>query len=452
MKALLFPVLALLLAASLARGEEGEPAVTPDLDFYEARVAPIVSGNCAECHADPRKRLGRHFLRPRRGLAVSDKDHERNYRTILGLLVPGNPAASTWLLKALGPTQGGVEHGGGARIRFDSLEYAAMVDFINGVTLRAATTTPSTPPPLPEVGAEGLTFGVDDLALAGDASVDPGDGVRRWIGAGPQGGTATAGFRLPVDGTWLVELEVVGPGSGVTWHVDRGAARTVADAPAGLTRVGSPVLLDGLSPLEHVAGRLALGEQRVRMSGTHGAPSAFLVPEEIDHTRVEATVRLPEEADGGDDALLLFDMADLDNGKFAGLVDGGRRFAMGLLEGGVPRVITTVQAPAPREAGVRRLEVALLEGVVVGRLDGKPIAFLHLDRHLGTRPGRFGVRTHGALEVESVAAYERFEVHRTAFGEASAIRLAAGAHALEIGLPPGAPGLVSAIIRPLGPQ
>ena len=449
MKARLGPVLVLLLAVPLAGAQEGGPDVTPDFDFYQARVAPIVHGNCAECHADPLKRLGRHFLRPRQGRPVGEKDHERNYGTILRLLVPGNPAGSLWLLKALGPTQGGVEHGGGARIRFDSLEYASMVDFINGVTLEAATTTPSAPPPPPEIGDDGRTFGVDDLALEGDAAVDPGDGVRRWIHAGAAGGAASATFALPVDGTWFVELEVVGPGAGVTWRVDRGLERAVAAAPAGLARVGSPVLLDGTAPVEARTGRLALHEQRVALTGTHGAPSAFLVPEEIDHTRIEASVRLPDEVDGGDDALLLFDMEDLHNGKFAGLVDGGRRFAMGLLEGGVPRVLTTTPAPAPRVAGPRRLAVDLLEGVAVGRLDGKAVAFLHLDRHLHDRPGRFGVHTHGTLEVESVAAYERFEVHRTAFREASALRLPAGRHTLRIHLPPGAPGLVSAILRPL---
>ena len=438
----------LLLVLPVARAEE-TPSVTPDLDFYKERVAPIVHGNCAECHADPRKRLGRHFVRPRQGLAVSDRDHERNYRTILRLLVPGNPAGSTWLLKALGTTQGGVEHGGNARIRFDSLEYAAMVDFINGVKLTAPTATPSGPPPVPEVGAEGLTLGVDDLALEGDASVDPGDGVRRWIDAGAAGGAASARFRLPVDGTWLVELDVVGPGTGTTWRIDGGSVRGVAPAGPGLARVGSPVLLDGIAPVAARSGRPVLRDGRVALAGAHGAPSAFVLPEEVRHTRVEATVRLPAEEDGGDDALLLFDMEDLHNGKFAGLVDGGRRFAMGLLEGGTPRVITTAPAAPPREPGPRRLEVVLLEGVAVGRLDGRAITFLHLDRHLRDRAGRFGVRTHGALEVESVAAFERFEVHRAAFREASAVRLAAGTHALRIALPPGAPGLVSAIIRPL---
>ena len=124
---------------------------------------------------------------------------------------------------------------------------------------------------------------------------------------------------------------------------------------------------------------------------------------------------------------------------------------MGVLEGGTPRVVTThpVAERPGGETGPRRLEVALLDGVAVGRLDGRAVAFLHLDRHLRNRPGRFGVRTHGALEVESVAAYERFEVHRTAFREASSVRLAAGTHTLRIGLPPGAPGLVSVIIQPL---
>lgn len=448
MKLALPTLLLLLLAPPLARAED-EAAPKPDFEFYEARIAPIVHGNCAECHADPRKRLGRHFLRPRQGLAVSERDHERNYRTILGLLVPGDPSRSLWLLKALGPTQGGVEHGGGARIRFDSLEYASMVDFINGVKLAAATATPSGPPPPPEIGEEGHRFGVDDLAREGDATIEAGEGTRRWIDAGKGGGAATARFRLPVDGTWLVELEVVGPGAGASWRVDRSTERPVRPAPAGLARVGSPVLLDGRAPVEASRGRGALRDGHVALAGTTAAPSGFLVPAAVDHTRVEATVRLPAEVDGGDDAWLLFDMDDLDNGKFAGLVDGGRRFAMGLLEGGTPRVLVTEPAPAPREPGTRRLEVALLEGVAVGRLDGRPIAFLHLDEHLHRRPGRFGILTHGTLEVESLAAFERFEVHRTAFGEASAIRLGAGLHVLGIQLPPGAPGLVAAIVRPL---
>jgi hypothetical protein len=140
---------AVALGTSPGAGADDPP--TPDFEFYKEKVSPIVHETCAQCHANPRKRLGKHFLRPVFGRTVRERDHRSNYETILGLIEPGNPAGSLWLLKPLGPGQGGVTHRGGVQVRLDSLEYGAMVDFINGAKLDAqAFQVPRTQPGQPD--------------------------------------------------------------------------------------------------------------------------------------------------------------------------------------------------------------------------------------------------------------------------------------------------------------
>lgn len=85
------------------------------------------------------------------------------------------------------------------------------------------------------------------------------------------------------------------------------------------------------------------------------------------------------------------------------------------------------------------MRVDLFVGVAVGRLDGQPLAFLHLDRHLGQ--GAFGVRTHGVLEVLRLEALDQFPVHRAAFGSGPILRLPAGVHTLGVELPLGGAAL-----------
>ena len=140
--------------------DEEAAGVQLDFEFYRQRVAPVVHSVCAPCHANPRKRLGKHFLRPSVGRRVKDRDHKRNFETIAKFIEPGNPAASVWLLKPLGPRQGGVTHEGGQRINMNSVEYGFMVDFINGATVPP----PSFRPPETETGQPDFLFYVSHIA------------------------------------------------------------------------------------------------------------------------------------------------------------------------------------------------------------------------------------------------------------------------------------------------
>lgn len=127
--------LGLGLAAHLPARAEGETG--PDYEFFKERVWPQLQQLCAQCHADPRKRarMGRFFLRPLPGRSVRERHHEDNFEEVLKFVEPGNPAASTLLLKAIGPDRGGVTHEGGVIFGENDVAYGAIIDFINGTTL-----------------------------------------------------------------------------------------------------------------------------------------------------------------------------------------------------------------------------------------------------------------------------------------------------------------------------
>ena len=74
--------------------------------------------------------------------------------------------------------------------------------------------------------------------------------------------------------------------------------------------------------------------------------------------------------------------------------------------------------------------------MAVGSLDGKPLVFMNLDKHLGR--GRFGVLTHGLTEVHAVAALEEYEVYKVRFRSAPVVHLPRGPLRLWVELPPGA--------------
>jgi hypothetical protein len=95
--------------------------------------------------------------------------------------------------------------------------------------------------------------------------------------------------------------------------------------------------------------------------------------------------------------------------------------------------------PAADGATSRTVRVDYLEGVAVGRLDGRPLAFLHLDRHLGQ--GRFGALTHGVAEVESLAAIDQFPIHTAKFATGPILHVPAGVHTLWVELPQGGAAL-----------
>jgi hypothetical protein len=549
---------ALLPRPHPARAADEAPG-GPDYEFFKQFVAPVLAENCAECHANPRKRLGKYFLKPMQGRTVREAHHRDNYETILKLIEPGNPSGSLWLLKPLGPGQGGVTHKGGQRIGLDSREYGAMVDFIQGkrVVERAFQPPPSEPgqpdfaffvariaPTLASVCAEchagkgqgklalrtaaegtelaledhyanyqvalglvdvkapersrflrkplsvadgGLPHRGGDLLRSGDPNhqnwlafargergpelprrtapagppvleaalsleaetldldaglevkSDPVAPERKWVVAGAEAARLRVRVRVPEAGDYEVQLDVLGGRGPIALALD-GAAPALVDAPeAGRARVGPRFLLDGARALKSARGDLHVEQGRLWLDGRSGEAS-FLAAGELDHRAVEVEVALPSEEDGGEDAFLLFDMRDADNGKLLGLVDGGRRLVMGLLEGGVPRLLSSARTfAADSEGAARRLRVEFVEGVAVGRLDGQPLAYLHLDRHLGQ--GRFGVASHGVVEVRRLEAIDQFPVHKVAFAEGPILHLSAGVHVLELELPARGVGL-----------
>lgn len=565
-RALQLAGLALLVAAgSLWRAAlaEDPPTTGPDYGFYKQFVAPIVAEHCASCHANPRKRLGKHLLKPAPGRTLRESHQRDNFTTLLGLVEPGNPSQSLWLLKALGPDQGGVTHEGGQRIRLGSAEYGAMVDWIQGKRLEPrAFQPPPTPegepdfafylvriaPTLAQVCAEchagkgqgklalrtaarGAELSLEDqyanyrtvlglvdrkrpersrfltkpLAVA-DGGVPhkggdrirkddpnhvnwlaflraergpslPGSGARditgpllleatlriegesmqregevleqadavkveqRWVVAGAAGGRVRATVRVPEAGDYALALEAVGGEGPLALRLD---GRALAGIEVGLLdgergTLAPRFLLDGHAALRSPRGALWREDGGLVLDG-RGGETSFLAAGEVDHRAVEAEVLLPPEDEGGDDAWLLFDMADADNGKLLGLVDGGRRVVMGLLEGGVPRIVSSAKALRPSEEGApRRLRVDFIEGVAVGRLDLQPLVFMRLDQHLGQ--GAFGFASHGVARLRRLEAIDQFPVHKVAFGEGPILRLPAGVHVLELELPPGGAGL-----------
>lgn len=554
------PALA-VLALAPGRARAADPVV-PDYDFYKANVAPVVEQVCAECHSNPRKRLGKYFVRPQQGRTVRESHHRANYETILGLLEPGNPAASLWLLKPLGPGQGGVTHKGGVKVNTNSREYGAMVDFIQGkkletrefrppptvagqpdfafyhariapvlalvcaechggkgqgrMVLKTAArgvrltlaehyanfqtvvglSTPGKPlasrfllkplavadgglphkggdrfrkgdpnyanwtsflggevgPPIPREGAEGgpllleAALTVEAEAMERDAGLEeqsePVAPEKRWVVGATKSGRVWQAVRVPEAGDYAVRLDVRGGAGPIGFGLDEQAPIYVEVPATGAAEVGPAFLLDGKAALREARGDLTLADGRLRLDG-RGGEASFLSPAEKDHTGVEATFRIGGEEDGGDDALLLFDMSDGANGKVAGLVDGGRRFVMGVMEGGVLRMLATAKAfpqePSAPGAPGRKVRVDYVEGVAIGRLDGQPLAFLHLDRHLGQ--GRFGALAHGVAEVEGLAAIEQFPVHRVTFGVGPILHVPAGVHTLWVELPQGGAAL-----------
>ena len=166
---------------------------------------------------------------------------------------------------------------------------------------------------------------------------------------------ATRGLRLRFDGGEPLDVEVLGEGA-----ID----------------VTPRIPLDGGKPLDARLGRLAVVGDAVAMDGREGT-ARFLAPVDVAHAKIEATVAIPgPDEPGRDDAWLLFDCLDQENGKFFGLVDGGRKFVMGVLEGGRPRILASKPVPEGTVLDAKtpvRLGVAILDGVAVGRFEGKAV-------------------------------------------------------------------------------
>ena len=413
----------------------------PDFLFFYKRIEPVLLGVCAECHAGRGK--GRHrLITHERGEPFPIEDHYANFTMVQKLLKPGEPERSRFLQKPLAAADGGIKHRGGDRIRKGTANYENWVLFING----------EKGPPLPTAGeqvvptltAEGLVIQAEDFHFEGDLEDTEMKGAEEYYVAQPgeSGGRLTTDLRVLDAGPYELTFRLARGTSAVRWGFEGGAAHTLAipteeeQDEHGFAVVGPTNLLDGSAPLEDARGGLALSDGVLHMDGRK-EEAAWLSPSRVRHTGVSTKVVCADEEDGGDDALLLFDMQDSRNGKFVGLTDGGRRFVIGLLEAGRMRVTQAVKArepPADRRELPREIKVEFFGEVAVGSLDARPLVFMNLSGVLGR--GRFGVMTHGITEVHAAAALEEYEVYNVKLRTGPVVHLPAGRLRLWVELPP----------------
>ena len=428
----------------------------PDLGFFAARVEPVLLGVCSQCHAGAGK--GQFALIVHTGgTRFPLADHQKNFDTVLKLLVPGKPDQSKFLLKPLAERDGGVKHGGGDRISKGDPNYQSWVDFINGVKGPPPPSDVNPEDSLPSVSDKGLTLEIEEGKLSGDAAAAPIEGATgKCVAPGAAGGRVALRFRAGRRGDYTLAFRALAAPRGFRVRVDGGEFLDVAPPKEGWAEVGPVLPLDEGKPLDGRLGRLTV----VPATGAGGAEGAviqmdgregmarWLSPADLPHARLEATVTIPgDDLPGRDDAWLLFDCLDRENGKFFGLVDGGRKLAMGVIEGGRPRILKT--APAPAGIGGDKpftLAVDLLDGLAVGRLDGKPAVGVNFDRGLGA--ARFGFLTHGIASVASLVARRGTEeVHRAKFSSGGVLHLVKGTHSLEIELLPQGAALDTVLVK-----
>lgn len=422
----------------------------PDFGYFVARVEPVLLGVCAQCHAAPGK--GQFSLVVRApGVRLTTADHRANFETVLRLLTPGKPERSPFLLKPLAERDGGAKHQGGDRISKGDANHTAWTEFINGVKGPPPPEDAAPEEALPAIGDQGLVLQVETGTIRGDATfstVEGATGTAAVPGAG--GGRVALRFRASRRSDYALMLRA-GPGfRGARVRVNGGDPLDVPASPAGFTEVSPVVPLDGGRPLDGRAGKLTLEGEALAMDGREGT-ARFLSPADLAHTRVTAVVSVPgADETGRDDAWLLFDCLDHQNGKFFGLSDGGRRVVMGVVEGGRPRIVKSAAAPVVGGATPVRLTVDLVDGLAVGRVDDKPLVFVNFDRELGA--ARFGFQTHGLATVRELAASMRTdEVHRAKFSTGAVFSLTRGPHALEIELlPQGAP-IDAVVVKEVAP-
>lgn len=452
---LVLPLLALALAT--ARGDE--PArkrkVKLDLGYYEVHITPIVQGICAECHADPTRSLGRYRLKPPLGEEIKARHVRQNFKIASRLVKPGRPDRSFWILKPLAPHQGGLEHGGGQRIVKGSAEHRAMVAFVNGATYEPPAAPAPEPPRPPPIVVHALTgrilsrFEADAFAREGDVVEGADEDGVPVLRAGEGGGTAVLHVEADAERQYGLELIVRGPGKGYGWRLDDRPWHALAEVAGGEHQVGSDVVYDGSGPVRGPTGRLRIADGGLVMRGAVPSPASWQASVQPAFDALETAVRLPPTDAGRQDALLLFGMADADDGYFVGLLDGCTTFAVGRLDEGRPVVHASVRTPDTASKAVRRLGIRRTDDGVRGLLDGEAAVFLRVVGRLDGRP--FGLLTRGALTVERFTARADGApepVYEARFEARPAVRIPAGRHVIRVALPAGAPALRSLILEP----
>ena len=425
----------------------------PDLGYFMARVEPVLLGVCAQCHAGAgRGQLA--IITHVGGTRFPLADHRKNYDTVVKLLMPGHPEQSKFLLKPLAERDGGVKHQGGDRITKGDANYVAWTEFINGTK---GPPPPEDPPPeveLPTVSEKGLEFEAEAMQISGDAAVAPMDGARGGkdgkgsvVAPGPGGGRLTASFRTARGGDYALTLRMTGgTARGVRVRVDGGEPVDVDAPKEGFGEVSPLLPLDNGKPLDGRAGRLTIEGDAIKMDGRQGM-ARFLSPADLAHKKIEVKIAIPAGDDPArDDAWLLFDCLNQENGKFFGLADAGKKVVMGVIESNRPRVVKSIATPSG--APCEKLSVELIDGVAVGRLDGKPVLFVNFDRNLGA--ARFGFMTHGVATVSDLTAWHGAEeVHRMHPSMGGVFHLRRSNHSLEVELLSGGSALDVVTVKEL---
>ena len=428
-------------------------AGAPDFLFFYKRIEPVLLTVCAECHQGRGK--GRFKLITRdRGEEFSLEDHYENFQTVMKLVRPGEPLKSRFFTKPLALADGGIKHRGGDRILKDTANYENWILFING----------ERGPPIPTEGEkqvpvltnEGLVIQAEDFVFEGDVEDAEVKGAEEFYVAKPgkEGGRIHIDMRVADAGAYLLDVRFK-PGTEPLRLGFAGIEPWTLGIPPeedrvehGFAYAGPLTLLDRADPLIDSRGVLDLQGEVLHMDGRK-EEAAWLSPADVRNAGALVKLKLADEEEGGDDALLLFDMEDGWNGKFAGLTDGGRRFVMGVLEGGRMRVLRSTKTPQPKfgtEDDPREIKVEYFGAVAVASLDGRPLLFLNLSGTLGE--GHFGVLTHGIAEVHHVAAVEEYEVYEVALRTGPVIHLPAVPLRLVVEIPAGAGVVDSVRFRP----
>ena len=429
------------------------PSGAPDFLFFYKRIEPVLLGVCAECHAGRGK--GRFkLITHERDQEFPLEDHYRNFETVLKLVRPGEPFKSRFFVKPLALADGGIKHKGGDRITKDSENYDNWMLFIRG----------ERGPPLPKEGEErtpvltneGLVIQAEDFRFEGDLDDVEAEGADEFyvVEPGEAGGRLVTDLRVADAGAYLLEVRFK-PGTRPLRLGFEGMEPWTLPIPPeedreahGFAYAGPLTLLDRADPLVDSRGILDLRDDHLHMDG-RTEEAAWLTPAAVKNAGALMRVRLAHEEEGGDDALLLFDMEDGWDGKFAGLTDGGRRVVMGVLENGRMRVLKSTKTPPPRsgtEDDPREIKVEYFGGVAVASLDGKPLLFLNLSGTLGD--GMFGVLTHGIADVHHVAAVEEYEVYEVALRTGPVVHLPGGLLRLGLEIPAGGGQVDSVRLRP----